>query len=250
MKELIIWLILLTTLSCSTTKVVSPSVKIHPYGNDSLLIDIRDIDLNSDKTITLYVLDASLDDRVDLLEAELKTRDAATNYRIIGIGHSQYSGEKRRRDFAPPDDTLFFGVDAGSCGSADLFLQFIRDSIRVNYDRDTDKRILVGHSFGGLFGVYCSTLTDSPFDEIYALSPSLWVNYRSFAKHYAVTDSLHIKVPLHISYGSLEQINLVGPSVTDFFENLKDDDKPMVSMFSVQGKTHVSMIKEINNLGF
>lgn len=227
-----------------------PTIKVLAYANDSLLIDVREIDSNATQTTTIYVLDASLDKRVANLEAELKSKPSATNYRIIGIGHSKYSGKKRKRDFVPPNDTSFFGADAGFNGRADDFLQLIKDSIIPKYDATSNQRILVGHSFGGLFGVYVSTLISQPFDEIYALSPSLWVNHNSFAKHYSVTDSLKIKTPLHISYGSLEQLNLVGPAIKRFERNLKKSDSAVVSIKSVSGKTHISMIKEIRKLEY
>ena len=241
-------IILISVLGCSSPKIHTLTKDVYPHGTDSLLIDYRFIDNHSDSTTSIYLLDASLGKRADELEAELKTRRTATNYRIIGIGQSKYSGKKRRRDFAPPNDTSFFEANAGFQGRADLFLAFISDSILPAYDVHSDKRILVGHSFGGLFSVYVSTLEQHPFNEIYALSPSLWVNYRSFAKHYKTNDSLYIKTPLHISYGSLEQLNLVGPSIVNFNEILKPRDVPLVTVRAVSGKTHISMIKEINNI--
>lgn len=241
---------LLPLLACSSAQRSIPTVKVLAYANDSLSIDIREIKNRADSTTTIYVLDASLDKRVEELVAELKTKTTAMKYRIIGIGHSKYSGKKRKRDFAPPNDTSFFGANARFNGRADDFLQLIKDSIIPKYDATSNQRILVGHSFGGLFGVYVSTLSSQPFDEIYALSPSLWVNHNSFAKHYSVTDSLKIKTPLHISYGSLEQLNLVGPAIKRFERNLKKSDSAVVSIKSVSGKTHISMIKEILKLEY
>lgn len=248
MKIISVLLFITVTLSCGSKRHTSHNLAILQYLNDSLIIDVRNINNNAAQTTTIYVLDASLDKKVSKLETELKNRKSSTNYRIIGIGHSKYSGQKKRKDFAPPNDTSFFGADARFYGEADKFLRLVQDSIISQYDSKTDKRVLVGHSFGGLFEVYVSTLTHQPFDEIYALSPSIWVNHRSFAKHYTTSESLHIKTPLHISFGSLEQLNLVGPSIKNWQSNLKTKDKLLVHIRSIKGKTHISIIKEIAKL--
>jgi predicted alpha/beta superfamily hydrolase len=218
--------------------------------NDHFIIDIRFIDNGKEHTTSIYVLDASLDKRVDRLENGLKNREDSTNYNIIGIGHIQFRNALRKRDFAPPDDTSFFGIDARFQGRADLFLTFITDSIVLKYDSLATKRVLIGHSFGGIFGVYVSTFVSQPFDEIYALSPALWVNHRSFAKHYTATDSLYIRTPLHISYGSLEQLNLIAPTIRHFRSSLKEKDESMVTIQSIKSKTHFSIMKEMPNFIF
>ena len=213
--------------------------------NDCFIIDIRFIDNGKEHTTSIYVLDASLDKRVDRLEDGLKNREDSTNYNIIGIGHTRFSNALRKRDFAPPNDTSFFGIDARFQGQADRFLTFITDSIVLKYDSLATKRILIGHSFGGIFSVYVSTLFSQPFDEVYALSPSLWVNHRSFAKHYTHSDSLYIRAPLHVSYGSLEELNLIAPAIRHFRSGLKEQDDSMVTIQSIKGKTHFSILKEM-----
>jgi len=213
--------------------------------NDYFIIDIRFIDNGKEHTTSIYVLDASLDRRIDRLENSLKNRENSTNYNVIGIGHVRFKNALRKRDFAPPNDTSFFGIGARFQGHADQFLTFITDSIVLKYDSLANKRILIGHSFGGIFSVYVSTLASQPFDEIYALSPALWVNRRSFAKFYAATDSLCIRTPLHISYGSLEQLNLIAPAIRHFRSGLKEQDDSMVTIQSIKGKTHFSILKEM-----
>ena len=213
--------------------------------NDYFIIDTRFIDHGMKHTISIYVLDASIDRRIDRLEDSLRNRGNSTNYNIIGIGHTRFSNALRKRDFAPPDDTSFFGAEARFQGQADQFLTFITDSIVLKYDSLATKRILIGHSFGGIFSVYVSTLASQPFDKIYALSPALWVNHRSFAKHYTATDSLYIRTPLHVSYGSLEQLNLIAPAIGHFYSGLKEQDDSMVTIQSIKGKTHFSILREM-----
>jgi hypothetical protein len=249
-KNLLLIAIIFSACSIAQPRSKDAIVNYDTVINDHFIIDTRFIDHGMKHTTSIYVLDASLDRRIDRLEDGLKNKRNSTNYNIIGIGHTRFSNALRKRDFAPPDDTSFFGMDARFQGHADQFLTFIIDSIVLKYDSFATKRILIGHSFGGIFSVYVSTLASQPFDEIHALSPALWVNHRSFAKHYAATDSLYIRTPLHISYGSLEQLNLIAPSIQHFRSNLKKHDKSMVTIQSIKGKTHFSIMKELPNFTF
>ncbi|MFC6340108.1 prolyl oligopeptidase family serine peptidase [Pseudomonas sp. CCM 7891] len=63
-------------------------------------------------------------------------------------------------------------------GGQDLFLDFIEKRLmpRVNerFKVDQDQRSLVGHSFGGMFGVYTLFTRPTLFQHVVAVSPSLW----------------------------------------------------------------------------
>ncbi|WLH14993.1 alpha/beta hydrolase-fold protein [Pseudomonas hefeiensis] len=63
-------------------------------------------------------------------------------------------------------------------GGQDLFLDFIEQRLmpRVNerFKVDQDQRSLVGHSFGGMFGVYALFTRPALFQHVVAVSPSLW----------------------------------------------------------------------------
>gem|GEM_PF-1239866 len=170
--------------SVSYAQQSSNNQKWMPIGNDSLRVQQRYIANESSRTISIYVLDAGLDKRLQRLYETLVQQEDSVNYRIVGIAHSKFSGKKRRRDFVPATEDSFFMPKAKFVGAADEFLRIIVDSILPVCDANTDKRILIGHSFGGLFGVYCATRCESPVDEVYVLSPSLWVNAGSFRRYY------------------------------------------------------------------
>lgn len=81
----------------------------------------------------------------------------------------------RTRDLTPPlsspDDAM------PTAGGADDFLAFIADElmphIEANY-RTAPYKVLVGHSFGGLFAVHALITRPETFDAYVAISPSLW----------------------------------------------------------------------------
>lgn len=62
-------------------------------------------------------------------------------------------------------------------GGADAFMELIDRQLRPALARqwriDTSRETLLGHSFGGLFGLH-ALFTDRTFEAIAAISPSLW----------------------------------------------------------------------------
>jgi len=63
-------------------------------------------------------------------------------------------------------------------GGQDLFLDFIETrlmpKVSHQFKVDQDQRSLVGHSFGGMLGVYALFTRPSLFQHVVAISPSLW----------------------------------------------------------------------------
>ena len=63
-------------------------------------------------------------------------------------------------------------------GGQDLFLDFIEKrlmpKVAERFKVDQDQRSLVGHSFGGMFGVYALFTRPTLFQHVVAVSPSLW----------------------------------------------------------------------------
>jgi len=63
-------------------------------------------------------------------------------------------------------------------GGQDLFLDFIEKrlmpKVAEHFKVDQDQRSLVGHSFGGMFGVYTLFTRPTLFQHVVAVSPSLW----------------------------------------------------------------------------
>lgn len=80
----------------------------------------------------------------------------------------------RTRDLTPPTaDTSAFST----AGGADRLLQFIETELIPEIDkryRTKEYKMLVGHSFGGLFAVHTFVHHPDVFDSYLAISPSLW----------------------------------------------------------------------------
>jgi predicted alpha/beta superfamily hydrolase len=82
----------------------------------------------------------------------------------------------RTRDLTPrtrTDTTSAFPT----AGGADNFLRFLQDELTPFIDgayRTAPYRILIGHSFGGLFVAYALLTQPDLFDAHIAISPSLW----------------------------------------------------------------------------
>lgn len=90
----------------------------------------------------------------------------------------------RTRDLTPPwtgpvpeDDPQGRGPAIQAGGGADDFLRFIADELIPHVEgkyRTAPFRMLVGHSFGGLFAVHAFVSRPDLFDAVVAVSPSLW----------------------------------------------------------------------------
>lgn len=93
---------------------------------------------------------------------------------VVGVGN-----RNRTRDLTPPtaDPQM-----RGRAGGADQFLRFLADELIPYIDqtnRTLDYRVLVGHSFGGLFALHALTTRPEVFNGYIAISPSTWWNQQS-----------------------------------------------------------------------
>jgi predicted alpha/beta superfamily hydrolase len=82
----------------------------------------------------------------------------------------------RHRDFSPPTENPEILSDFPEAGGATRFLSFIRTELIPHIEstyRTADYRILIGHSFGGLFSTYTLLASPQTFDAYFAISPSL-----------------------------------------------------------------------------
>lgn len=103
---------------------------------------------------------------------------------LVGISYSlgDKGGTSRTRDYTPtfaPNETSYHSLEARQVsGQADKYLQFIEKDVFPflikHYRVDMQRKIFVGHSFGGLLGAF--TLLSKPqlFDHYIIGSPSLW----------------------------------------------------------------------------
>lgn len=124
----------------------------------------------SEKYATIYVLDGKeIFDFVANKCKEISDNHAMKNVLVVSIGY----GKDRSIDYTP---TKISEVTGG----APQFLNFIETQlipkIEQDYSVDTTRasRVILGHSYGGLFGGYAYCVNNKVFGNYILLSPSFW----------------------------------------------------------------------------
>jgi uncharacterized protein len=122
------------------------------------------------KYATMYVLDGEENfDFVSNKCKEISDKLGVTNVVVISIGY----GRDRSIDYTPAK------TSTGTIGSLE-FLNFIETQlipkIQETYRVDTERssRVILGHSFGGLFVANVFSTNNKLFGNYLMLSPSLW----------------------------------------------------------------------------
>lgn len=127
-------------------------------------------DPGTEKYATVYVLDG--EENFDFVSNQCKEIAAATaveNVLVVGIGY----GKDRSIDYTP---TKISSVTGG----APEFLNFIKTQLipemEAQFGADTARssRVILGHSYGGLFGANVFCFDNELFGNYILLSPSLW----------------------------------------------------------------------------
>lgn len=106
---------------------------------------------------------------------------------LVAIGYpsdTPLDFQRRAFDLSPPQPAE---RNTPPQGGQDLFLAFIETRLmpRVSerFQVDQDQRSLVGHSFGGMFGIYALFTRPALFQHVVAISPSLWWRDRYLLEH-------------------------------------------------------------------
>ena len=125
---------------------------------------------SGEKFSTIYVLDGEQDfDLVANTCKSLSDRYMVPNAIVVSIGY----GRDRSIDYTPTET-------GSSTGGAPEFLAFIANElipkIEQDFNADTarESRVILGHSYGGLFGAYAFAVNNNVFGNYIMLSPSLW----------------------------------------------------------------------------
>ena len=124
----------------------------------------------AEKYATIYVLDGKeIFGYVANRCKEISSQQGTQNVLVVSIGY----GKDRSIDYTP---TKMSSVTGG----APEFLNFIETQlipkVEHDYQADTsrDSRVILGHSYGGLFGAYAFCVNNKVFGNYIMLSPSLW----------------------------------------------------------------------------
>lgn len=122
---------------------------------------------------------------------------------VVGIENTD-----RQRDLTPPIKST--GTDdrpEGKAGGAEPFLSFIADELLPLIDRTyrtRPTRILIGHSYGGLFGSYAFLKRPDLFKAYILVSPSLWWDNQALAEEALSFGANHkdVKAAVYVTMGS------------------------------------------------
>jgi predicted alpha/beta superfamily hydrolase len=240
-----------------TNKKPGDIVIPYPYAKDSFLMRITDMASNASPGDTIhfvYYADESLKSGKETEEMIKKYRNELLkkNYVFVGFAHFGLFRPKRRRDFIPPSVKTEIGYkgQSGDYGQADSFYSFLKDKIiplaEEKFKGHNIQRSFMGHSLSGLFAVYLFANSDSLFQNLYALSPALWIDdYHVLNYENSRQGNLKgTKKYLWISCGGDETINRIKDGVTRISDTLNKRKYPDVhyEIKIYKGESHNSSV--------
>lgn len=130
----------------------------------------KDYNSSVEKFSTLYVLDGKQDfDLVANTCNGLSDHYSVPNVLVVSIGY----GRDRSIDYTPTEVSSI-------TGGAPQFLAFIENELIPRIEQDfnvettRESRVILGHSYGGLFGAFAFAVNNNLFGNYILLSPSLW----------------------------------------------------------------------------
>ncbi|MBP2498315.1 putative alpha/beta superfamily hydrolase [Methylobacterium sp. PvP062] len=129
----------------------------------------------------------------------------------VGIGYptdTVVDVERRRYDLTPSRGARASSEDDASIGGGDAFLAFIVEElgpmIDARFGLHLPRRVVFGHSFGGLFVLHALMTRPDAFAAYAAASPSLWFDGGSMLRT-AETARIPSSASVVIMAGALEQ---------------------------------------------
>lgn len=129
----------------------------------------------ADRYPVLYVLDGETLFRSSSAIAEfLAASDRIPEMLVVAIESGSFA--QRTRDLTPPSSAEIDNRFSPGNGGADAFLSFVADELIPFVDktyRTRPYRLLVGHSFGGLFAIHALTTKPKLFNAYVAIDPTL-----------------------------------------------------------------------------
>jgi predicted alpha/beta superfamily hydrolase len=194
----------------------------------------------------VYFTDAGINSGKTILS---QPEDDIRNCILIGIAHKGDWDTKRQRDFIPSDVS---GSNDYIFGQASKFYLFMKEELIPYIDKKYNKtksKVFVGHSFGGLLALYMSMRQNRLFDHYYAISPSVWANYKELMKiekEYA-TKNKSYNSNISIYAGSLEFLNRVLSSSQEFFTTVKGRNYTglSISRSVISGVNHYGIVPKV-----
>ncbi len=182
-------------------------------------------DPSVEKYATIYVLDGEENfDFVSNKCKEISDQNAVANVLVVSIGY----GKDRSIDYTPTK------VSAETGGGAQ-FLNFIETRLipemEQHYGADTTRssRVILGHSYGGLFGVYAFCTNNKLFGNYILLSPSLWFD-NLISLHFEKDnrdDNKNSGQLVFMGIGEAENSGRMQAPFEAFYQTLRDNYAPI-----------------------
>lgn len=164
----------------------------------------------------LYVTDADYAFPVARQIARRLNGEGARVQDFILVGLSYAKGEtgmsSRRRDYTPTPAGSPGAPPEAVHGGAEAYIAYVRDQvlgfIEGRYRTASDRRIFLGHSYGGLLGTQIMLTEPTMFSAYILGSPSYWYDQHAMAKlekaYARQHDDLPAKVYMYV--GQYEQV--------------------------------------------
>jgi predicted alpha/beta superfamily hydrolase len=249
----IAFVILVAFVCCNLTgsEKKSDQFTLHStQTDDDYTIEFRkpkNFDTNKNYTL-VYIPDASIGLGSYVLAKDSGwSAELPSNCIVVAIGHIGDYHSKRSRDFIPSDIS---GYTEKNLGHADKFLAFLKSDIIPFVDKqlpNQKRRVLVGHSFSGLFCLYTALKDEKLFDEYFAISPSVWANNLELLKieDARAKDHSEFDAKIHVYVGGLEIFNRVISSTNSFYDAVQTRSYKnlVISYETISGANHYSVRK-------
>jgi predicted alpha/beta superfamily hydrolase len=201
----------------------------------------------------LYVLDGQWDFKLlDSIYGGLEYDGFVPEMIIVSITYSGEDpdyGSLRAMDYTPMQDRFVPGS-----GDAPKFFSFLKEElipfIETEYEADPSRRILMGHSFGGIFTLYAMFREPELFSGYVSASPAIVFGETSLFPQEAAYASEHQDLPvrLFLSVGELEEL---ARPVQEFMQVLSERGYPGLIMETriIEGERHAGNKPEAYNRG-
>ena len=203
-----------------------------------------------EKYASIYVLDGEENfDFVSNKCREISDRLAVANAVVISIGY----GKDRSIDYTP---TKVSSVTGGG----PEFLNFIEKQLipemeeNLAVDTARSSRVILGHSYGGLFGAYAFCTGNKLFGNYILLSPSLWFDdlvSLQFEKDNRAENKDRAQL-VFMGIGGAENAGRMQAPFEAFYQLLRDNytqiklEKNTEEDLGHRGSEHPNMIKGLN----
>ena len=126
----------------------------------------------------------------------------------------------RTRDLTPSHATTWLDGNYApyleASGGGEKFLRFLQEELFAHIEsryRTLPYRVLVGHSFGGLFSAYALVEAPSAFDAHILIDPSLWWDERLLVRRVEEIGNRELRGAVYLSLANNPDVGLGDPEV-------------------------------------